>query len=815
HGARGSDRNEDADELVTRLAATRSPGWLSQDGVKARRIAGHVLIDGAPANGAVVRLTSELSLAGLVAPREQQTTSDGHFDFGVQVATLYAIGAVVPGRVATVKRVDLRDPQSRSEDVVLGLDPCAVGFFGKVIDAAGTPIVHAELLAQDVIGAETDRSGSFDLCLRAQGMPEDLRLVIRANGYGAVELVATLSGRVHHDFVLSPEGVVSGRAITAQGLPVANAEIRFDWDEATPRPGSEQPAPVRAVTGSDGRFRAAGVAAGRRRVLAFGRELSASPFTVVVGAGESKDLEVTMTARAVVRGRVVVDGKPVAGVTVTDRGEKPTYQARDATTVPATEAVSQADGTFVLDGVATGDVSFTTTPYRLRAPKSVHVAPGEQNVTLEVEALGEIAGTVRRHGKPVPHTRVKATAPQGWVQTSTTETDESGRFVLRGLDPGDYVLFADNATVGAFVPEGARVRLGLGERREADIDLIYGARITGSVYDAKSAPVPGVLVRFMHADTDDQGRCITDLAGRFDCGSMTGGAKYRVEVSAGEASPLPFSFVGPPPAPVLLADGDAQVDGVRLVVEVQKLAIAGVVVDSSEAPIADARVLAVAGFNEWSPAPTTITTTTGRFEIGDLSAGAYSLQVIGPDSSKALTGSIQAGRKDVRVVLDPPSCNSNIDPKVGSVLHSEPTTIASRSQARVVWDDRIELIGWDIPQRVRLGDELDITLFYRVLHPIGRSWKMFIHVDGPTMRVNADHDPIGGRCPTSTWQQGDVLVDHFTIRIDPSNGAGKYEVWTGFFTGWAPTWKNMPVTQAPAEMRDSHERIRVTAIAAE
>ena len=40
------------------------------------------------------------------------------------------------------------------------------------------------------------------------------------------------------------------------------------------------------------------------------------------------------------------------------------------------------------------------------------------------------------------------------------------------------------------------------------------------------------------------------------------------------------------------------------------------------------------------------------------------------------------------------------------------------------------------------------------------------------------------------------------------------EVWTGFFTGTTPNFKNMPITEAPGDMRDpaQTDRVKITTI---
>jgi RNA polymerase sigma-70 factor (ECF subfamily) len=716
---RGAAVQPEAQDPVATLALARPPGWLAQEGAPSRHVAGRVLVDGVPVAGARVRLTSEASRTGLVPASEQRTTGDGRFDFGARVAARYAIGAAFPGRVATVEHVDLRDPTTRADELVLVLDPCLAGLHGRVLDPGGSPIAHAELLTQGVIGTAADAAGAFDICLPAQGSPDDLRLVVSASGYGSVELIPRLSVRARHDFVLTPEAVVAGRAIDARGQAVAFAAVRLEWDEAASRPGSEHPSPAQATTDADGRFEVGALASGRRRVHALARGLVAEPMVVDVLAGVTQQITIAMSDLGVVRGRVLLDGEPVGGVTVSNRADLPTYEQRAPVSAPVLEAVSQLDGSFVLDGLPPGDVVLAAAPYRLRTPVAIRVVAGEQDVTLEVEALGEIAGVVRHRGDPAPRTMVWATG-RHWLNKAMARTDEAGRFRLRGLDADDYQLSARNVSRGAGARDEVTVHVDGADRREVVIEL----------------------------------------------------------------------------------HDEAHEDGNRATAEVRTASITGLVVDAAGEPIADARVFAVTGADEWTPVPATVTSTDGGFELGELAEGDHVLHVAGPDGAKTTAMGISTGSRGVRIQLDGPSCAG------------EPATGPSQHPAhRVVWDDRIELIGWEVPRQVRAGADFEVALWFKVLRPVARSWQLFVHVDGPRLRVNADHEPLGGRCPTAMWKPGDVLVDRFIARMVPETGS--YEVWTGFFAGREPNWQHLPVTQAPREMQDAHARIKLTTITVE
>jgi hypothetical protein len=116
---------------------------------------------------------------------------------------------------------------------------------------------------------------------------------------------------------------------------------------------------------------------------------------------------------------------------------------------------------------------------------------------------------------------------------------------------------------------------------------------------------------------------------------------------------------------------------------------------------------------------------------------------------------------------------------------------------------------------VRAGEDFELTFYYRVLQPIGRSWKTFVHLDGARLRLNADHAPVGGRCPMASWQPGDVIADRFNARFDAAFEPGEYAVYTGFFLGWAGRWMNMKVSEAPAEARAKNDRVKITVLGLE
>jgi hypothetical protein len=147
------------------------------------------------------------------------------------------------------------------------------------------------------------------------------------------------------------------------------------------------------------------------------------------------------------------------------------------------------------------------------------------------------------------------------------------------------------------------------------------------------------------------------------------------------------------------------------------------------------------------------------------------------------------------------------------IVHKEPKGIKVRPKARVTFDNKIELLGWDLPARIERGDDFEVVTYWKVLSPVGGAWTMIMHFDGPLRLRDGDHKPIMDRCPTSTWQPGDYIIDRHQMKTGGGGfPAGKYDLWVGFFTGTAPNFKNMSVTAAPGEMRDTTDRAKIASI---
>lgn len=131
-----------------------------------------------------------------------------------------------------------------------------------------------------------------------------------------------------------------------------------------------------------------------------------------------------------------------------------------------------------------------------------------------------------------------------------------------------------------------------------------------------------------------------------------------------------------------------------------------------------------------------------------------------------------------------------------------------QAELHATFDDKIELIGYDIPQEAQRGTEFIVRLHYRVLAPVLGNYRVFLHFDGSSARINGDHIPLGGKYPTNYWTRGQYITDEYRMSTSRLNqSAGYYTVFTGFWPGGDGA--RMKVTQGPHE---PDNRVRLSAV---
>jgi 4-amino-4-deoxy-L-arabinose transferase-like glycosyltransferase len=96
-----------------------------------------------------------------------------------------------------------------------------------------------------------------------------------------------------------------------------------------------------------------------------------------------------------------------------------------------------------------------------------------------------------------------------------------------------------------------------------------------------------------------------------------------------------------------------------------------------------------------------------------------------------------------------------------------------------------ELHGYElIPTQPQPGENLTLTLFWRGRSSaIPASYAVFVHLESEAGEIVAQGDglPVSGFRPTTSWRDGEVIVDEHVVSIPAWAAPGSYRLWVGFY----------------------------------
>lgn len=101
-------------------------------------------------------------------------------------------------------------------------------------------------------------------------------------------------------------------------------------------------------------------------------------------------------------------------------------------------------------------------------------------------------------------------------------------------------------------------------------------------------------------------------------------------------------------------------------------------------------------------------------------------------------------------------------------------------------DGTIEIIGYKLnSNRFDPGADMRIIIYYRVLKPIEKSWKVFFHFDVYSGALphswKFDDYPLQGFYPTNKWEVGQIIRDEFNTVVPKAHPGGGVKIYTGFY----------------------------------
>jgi len=109
---------------------------------------------------------------------------------------------------------------------------------------------------------------------------------------------------------------------------------------------------------------------------------------------------------------------------------------------------------------------------------------------------------------------------------------------------------------------------------------------------------------------------------------------------------------------------------------------------------------------------------------------------------------------------------------------------------------QVELTGFSLDQAALLrGAPAQLTLFWKLLQPMGADYKVFVHLRDRTGRTVAQADHIPSEAlvalPTSTWREGEIVPDVSYLQVPADTPPGEYQLLVGLYN--PDTLERLPV----------------------
>jgi uncharacterized GH25 family protein len=399
------------------------------------------------------------------------------------------------------------------------------------------------------------------------------------------------------DLVLPPGAEVSGKVLSPEGRPVADAEVAVVQASENGFPAFSS---LRATTDGDGGYRINGIPPGRHTLEARAEGYRRAVRDVEVTAAAAVDFALERGLE--ISGRVVDDaGSPVPGARLL------LIAGQNAFNSPRT--ASEADGTFRFSGLQDGT-------YRLAALKDGYTSDRKGTTVtlagapvsgLEVKLSGGGTITGRLTGvefSQLSRVRISTNGPE------RGRVDPEGNYQISHLSPGEW-------TVTAVVPDTplhaeGRVTLepGAAEAR-LDLQLGGGRTLTGVVL-SNGEPLAGASLSLVRPRTTTRQTAATDHQGGFRFGGLEDGV-YDLDVRTPKGAQHHESVE---------VSGDREIR-----VELRTASLAGRVIDAADSsPVAGARISLRSPGEGPAPFEDATTDARGAFRLLEVGDGTWKLR---------------------------------------------------------------------------------------------------------------------------------------------------------------------------------------------
>lgn len=431
--------------------------------------------------------------------RTAMTQSDGSF-----VVTGVPTGEVRfdLGELAVEEPATLQIDQPEHDGIIVRVAPHA-SISGVVLrDGAPVPAAHVRLHSAGSASA----SSLWEMMLPSTHSGPDGAFLLRPVKPGSYRVQAVsdeleaFSPDVHVTvreaspvdgvaLELSLAATIEGRVVDRRGDPVVHTRVYAYLD------GGDDVG--LATTDANGRFRIGMLSGGGDYVLEVWPPWGGAPLahargsdhrvSLAHGSSHARGVRVVVDfERLSITGRVIAPpDTPLAGVDVVLTG--PPHLGEDGKAAISLDrmakeytVVSRSDGRFAFHDLAAGSYSLTAIAGRGAKTVTRGVEAGASDVTLTIESVGTIHGTLAGFDA-VPDVRVASERETLWLsdRAAVVRRDE---FVVHGLPPGTYVVVAE--TPNARAQRSVVVRAG--ETSSVDLAARDSGAVEGRAYDAEN-----------------------------------------------------------------------------------------------------------------------------------------------------------------------------------------------------------------------------------------------------------------------------------------------------------------------------------------
>lgn len=170
---------------------------------------------------------------------------------------------------------------------------------------------------------------------------------------------------------------------------------------------------------------------------------------------------------------------------------------------------------------------------------------------------------------------------------------------------------------------------------------------------------------------------------------------------------------------------------------------------------------------------------------------------------------VEAPTGDNRRVPESAYSPARAMPGQQGVQQAPPQALAFKNGAD--FDHKVQLLATTVsPAQAQPGEQVHITMFFKVLEDVNVDYTIFVHVediDQRAERMNLDHKPAGGQMPTTQWKKGQTIKDDFGLYVPPGVPVRGFILWAGF---WDPKTDARMKVMNPEQVRtDGHDRVLV------